>query len=142
MFVNKAVRQKIFNCHKKLNLLLPCHVHQPKRTMRNPTFGVCKQQICISSALTYARTYALNAALTDQQKTNEFGQLTCADPEEGRGDMTHPPNNHKKGFLSNTGQDPLKNHKTTKPAMMGHHRPASEIPFKWRFDDGTMISRL
>ena len=60
-------------------------------------------------------------------------------------------------FLSNTGPDPLKNHKATKPAFnyvlkdctkemkpecayfLGHHRPASETPFKmafrWRADD-------
>ena len=30
------------------------------------------------------------------------------------------------GFLSNTGQNPLKNHKATKPAFnVGHHQPAS-----------------
>ena len=33
------------------------------------------------------------------------------------------------GFLSNTGQDPLKNYKATKPAMLGHHWQASETPF-------------
>ena len=53
-----------------------------------------------------------------------------------------PPENHKTlGFLNNTGLDPLKNHKATKPAFnVGvepssarqrnaiHHRHASETP--------------
>ena len=37
-----------------------------------------------------------------------------------RGSEPHPPSlkNYKNiGFLSNTGSDPLKNHKTTKPAF-------------------------
>ena len=47
----------------------------------------------------------------------------------GGGGGRDPPENHKKiGFLSNTGPDPLKNHKATKPAfMMGHHWPAREV---------------
>ena len=53
------------------------------------------------------------------------------------------------GFLSNTGLNPLENHKATKLAFnVGHHRPASETPLKWRFaemafrwraDDGPLI---
>ena len=43
----------------------------------------------------------------------------CADPEGGRGSGPPPPppgKNHKYiFFLSNTGPDPLKNHKATKP---------------------------
>ena len=44
-----------------------------------------------------------------------------------------PLKNHKNiEFLSNTGPDPLKNHKATKSAFnVGHHRSASETPFKW-----------
>ena len=50
-------------------------------------------------------------------------------------------NRHKNnGFLSNTGPDPLKNHKAS---MKGRHRHASETPFKWEFcwrvDDGPFI---
>ena len=48
------------------------------------------------------------------------------DPEGGGGGggehgvLTHPPpENHKNiGFLSNTGPDPFKNHKATKPDSM------------------------
>ena len=60
---------------------------------------------------------------------------SCADPEGGgggRGSGT-PLKNHKNiGFLSNTGPDPLKNHKATKPALnVGQSSaPASETPFK------------
>ena len=36
-----------------------------------------------------------------------------------RGSRGPPPENHKnKGFLSNTGLDPLKNHKATNPARI------------------------
>ena len=42
-----------------------------------------------------------------------------ADPDGGQGsDPPPPPKNHKNiGFLSNTGPDPLKNHKAAKPAF-------------------------
>ena len=44
------------------------------------------------------------------------------------------------GFLSNTGPDPLKNHKATKPTFnVSHHRPASEMAFRWRADDGPLL---
>ena len=47
------------------------------------------------------------------------------------------------GFLSKTGPDPVKNHKATKPAaMLGHHWPARETPFKWCFAGGQMIAHL
>ena len=51
--------------------------------------------------------------------------FTCMDPEGGdRGSDTPPPpppslKHHKNlGFLSNTGPDPMKNHKATKPDSM------------------------
>ena len=59
--------------------------------------------------------------------------LTWADPEWGQGVLTPPPppppppwKNKNIGYLSNTDQDPLKNHKATKPAfkLFGYHRPA------------------
>ena len=43
-------------------------------------------------------------------------------------------------FLSNTVLDPLENYKATKPAFnVGHHRHASETPFKWRFAGGPVM---
>ena len=65
----------------------------------------------------------------------------------GTGGPDPPPlKNHKnKGFLSNTGPDPLKIEKLpSQHSMLGHHRPApiSETPFKWRFAGGPMIARF
>ena len=67
----------------------------------------------------------------------------CADPE-GNPSPDHTPENHTAIWsLSNTGLDPLENHKATTPAsMLGHHRPAREMPFKWHFAGGPMIARL
>ena len=50
-----------------------------------------------------------------------------ADPEGGGQGVRIPLKIHKNiGFLCNTGPDPQKNHKATKPAFnVGHHRPAS-----------------
>ena len=49
---------------------------------------------------------------------NATVNLSCADPEVGgRGSDLTPENHKHKGFLSNTGPDPQKNHKATKPAF-------------------------
>ena len=50
--------------------------------------------------------------------------------------------NHKnKGFLSNTGPDSLKTTKLpSQHSMLGHYRPTSEKPFKWRFAGGPMMA--
>ena len=55
-----------------------------------------------------------------------------------------PLENYKNiGFLSNTGPDPLKITKLPiQLSMLGHHRPASQMPFKWRFAGGPMKARL
>ena len=52
--------------------------------------------------------------------------------------------NHKAiGFLSNTGPDPMKNHKATKPnSILGHLRPTREMPFTWHFPGGPMMARF
>ena len=58
-----------------------------------------------------------------------------------------PLKNYKNiGFSSNTGLDPLKNHKATmlefNDSMLGHKQHASKMPFKWCFDCGPMIAPL
>ena len=61
----------------------------------------------------------------------------------GTGDPDPPPlENYKNiGFLSKTGQDPLKITKLPiHHSMLGHHRPASETPFKWRFAGGPLMA--
>ena len=48
-----------------------------------------------------------------------------------------------KGFLSNTGLDPLKNHKATEPTFnVGPSPAASKTPFKWRFAGGPVMARF
>ena len=45
--------------------------------------------------------------------------------------------------LSNTGPDPRTITKLpSQHSMLGHHRHASETPFKWRFAGGPMMARL
>ena len=47
----------------------------------------------------------------------------------------HPEKNTKTiGFLSNTGLDPLKNYKATKPAFN-----VAPMAFRWRADEGPLI---
>ena len=62
----------------------------------------------------------------------------CADPE-GWGNMgSGPPlKYHKnKGVHSNTGPDPMKNHKATNPKVSVAHQHVSETPFHRRADNG------
>ena len=74
------------------------------------------------------------------------GRTTCADQEEETGGPDPPPplENYKNiGFLSNTGPDPLKITKLQiQHSILGHHLPASETPFKWRFAGGPLMTRL
>ena len=67
---------------------------------------------------------------TNTTKTSSF---TWAYPEGGgRGSGPPPLKNHKNiGFHSNTGP--------SQHSMLGHHRHASEMPFKWRFAGGAHI---
>ena len=81
--------------------------------------------------------------------------LSCSRPKllyrrknimgESRGGSRSILKSHKSiGFLSNTGPDPLNNHKATKSqhSMLGHHWPASKTPsmaFCWRADDGPLL---
>ena len=66
--------------------------------------------------------------------------ITCADPEGGdRG--PDPPGKIQKYRVPYTGPDTLKI--TRLPihhSMLGHHRPASETPFKWRFAGGPLMA--
>ena len=59
----------------------------------------------------------------------------------GTGVQTPPEKSRKLGFLSNTGPDPLKTTKLpSQHSMLGHHRHASETPFKWRFAGMSMTA--
>ena len=63
---------------------------------------------------------------------NALMAYACADPEGHRGGGVEPAlENHKAiGFHSNIGPDSLENAKAH--SIMGHHRPTSRTPFKWR----------
>ena len=54
--------------------------------------------------------------------------------QRGQGIQT-PGNQNNKGFLSNTGRDPLKNHKIT---LLGFNIGLS-FAFRWRTGDGPLI---
>ena len=66
---------------------------------------------------------------------------SCADPEGDRGPDS-PAKLQNIGFLSNIGPNPLKI-QGSNPAfeMLGHRRPASKTPFKWRFVGGSLMAR-
>ena len=63
--------------------------------------------------------------------------------EKDRGPDLPPPENHKNIVFSNTGPDPLKNHKTTKPFNVGpssaRQRNDILIAFHWRAYDGSLL---
>ena len=66
----------------------------------------------------------------------------CKDQEVGTGGPDPLENYKDIGFLSNTGQDPLKITKLPiQHSMLGHHRPSRKTPFKWRFAGGPLVTR-
>ena len=72
------------------------------------------------------------------------GVVACADPEGGGGgggggaggsdSLPSPEKSQNIGFLSHSGQDPLKNYKTTEPAFN-----VGSLSFRWRAEDGPLI---
>ena len=66
-----------------------------------------------------------------------YSCLPWADPEGDRGVWTPLKNQENIAFLSNTGLDPLKNHKATKLGSSSVcQRNAISMAFRWRADDG------
>ena len=72
---------------------------------------------------------------------------TCADPDWGAGQGVRPPPPGKsqkyrvsEQYLSGSPEKITK--LPTQHSMLGHHRHASETPYKWRFAGGPMMSRL
>ena len=71
----------------------------------------------------------------------------------GTGDPDPPEKSQKYSvFFSNTGPEPLKNQTSIQcwaiigrqrnAILLGHHRPARETPFKWRFAGGPMMAHF
>ena len=83
-------------------------------------------------------------------------QIICADTERvgGYRESGPPPENHTAiRFFSNTGPDPLQNHKAAKPAFkvgpsLARQRNAISMAFRWRANDqwrfagGPMMARF
>ena len=70
--------------------------------------------------------------------------VACADPHGGQGVRTPLKKSQNKGFLSDSGPDPLKNNEATEPAFnvgpsSARKRNAILIAFRWRADDGLLI---
>ena len=87
-----------------------------------------------------------SAPLSPPPETDNQYQQSCADSEGGgQGFRTTTLKNHKAiGFLSNTGPDPMKNHKTTKPvfnvgSQWARQQNAISIPFRWRANDRPLL---
>ena len=54
-----------------------------------------------------------------------------------------PENRKNKGYLSHTAPDnPEISHSYQASIQLGHHGPASETPFKWRFIGGPMMAHF
>ena len=70
---------------------------------------------------------------------SECNRIACADPE-GWGDKGSGPPLKNIGFLSNTGPDPLKNHKATEPEFnVGPSSARQGNDICWRANDGQLI---
>ena len=98
------------------------------------------------------RQVAVPAVTKDSMRQIDEGQVSyiegyaCTDPEGGGGaGGPHPQEKSQNiGFLSNTGLDPLKNLKATKPAFnvgpsLARQRNAISMVFRWQADDGLLI---
>ena len=95
---------------------------------------------CSTHARTHAHTHTHTRTHTHTLKQQKQKMRRSRNKGGGQGVRT-PLKNHKNiGFLSNICPDPLKNHKLpSQHSMLGHHRHASEMPFKWRVDDCPLI---
>ena len=77
-----------------------------------------KDSLCVIwvklSLVSMEFTTLVNPCHVREDLTSSVSSLfVCANPEGGQGVRTPPENNKNIGFLSNTGLDPLKNHKTS-----------------------------
>ena len=105
----------------------------------------CEQDCSFSETILFICALPALIQGSPQPRSNRIYQGRCMGGSRGgwgwAGVRTPSLNNRKTiGFLSNTGLDPLNNHKATKHSMLDHHRHASETPFKWRFTGGPMMA--
>ena len=107
---------------------------KPSRKYSNLQYAICIKSHVL------ACTHHECIWLIEIKSQNEwFGIFTktCPDPEGGG------ENHNNIGFHSNTDPDPLNIAKlSNQRSILGHHRHASETPFKWRFAGGLMMAHL
>ena len=95
----------------------------------------------------------INILKNGQVKYDEinFSRVTSSEliggSRGGTGDPDSPPpeKSQNKGFLNNTGPDPLKSHIATKPALNvepSSARQRNAIQIKWPFAGGPMMVHL
>ena len=120
-----------------ISLILLLGVIVRNGAVRNVSF--CVDLYTVINMLCLSETSYLFLSVDVQLKSAGPWFVACADPERGTGVPDPPPlRTHKNiGFLSNTGPDPLKNHKATKSACIVGPSSARQ-----RFADGPMMTRF
>ena len=149
--------------HSHLNTWKWFKISNNSTTTRETDFLACEQQrhrpVCTSAQSDLRLYYSWRGAVVAQFK-GSYTRCTQCDwwlifccfapivhvwiQRGGGGGRAFGPWNITKniGFLSNIGPDPLKIIKLpSQHSMLGHHRPACETPFKWRFAGGPLMVR-
>ena len=117
----------------------------------SPTYSIDKQPRFWPACLLHSLTRALTACINNTFKYGSRGRLRrkirpLAHVRIQRVGQGVGPDNHIAiGFLSIAGPDPLKItrlHVPSQHSMFGHHGPASETSFKWRFAGEPMMACL
>ena len=111
----------------------PCPSHLDPRMLTTNVFGIIHRSKKFFMVYSYHGWYSKCTRQSYPLQKSCMESKTCTDPEwEGTGGPDHPENHKNTEFLtcSNTGPDPLKNHKTAwQNSMLGRHRHDSETPF-------------
>ena len=108
----------------------------PKPKFRSLTQLDIAGQLCLNDDFTLGRSLS-------KSHDGSFNLIcSCAGPEGERGPDGSPERITKYRVLSNTGLDPLKNHKATKPAFNVGPSSAYQRNDIWRFVGGPMMASL
>ena len=112
--------------------------HYVGKNQKLQKYETAKYSFDFSYPISNKWTNTLSVCFTKSNFFTVEYQLRFHRGDRGLGPTPPPPWKHKNiGFLSNTVPDPLKITKLlSQHSMLGHHRHASETPFKWRFTGG------
>ena len=90
----------------------------------------------------HARHVILYLVLVQPRKRPHITEhfLTGIDGSRGGGQVVLLIDHKKIGLLSNTGPDPLKNRKATRPEFNVRPSSGRKTPFKWPFAGGPMMA--